>query len=580
MGDFGNYTHDAWYWRYIPHIREVDDYPVDEIPLLANSSGNLNKSTISYQVREINSNDEVQEEKEITPLNYEFRDEADRRWWNFFDEYEYRYPTSTIQKKGWRWYDKGTSAKEKKLILKLDLLIVLFAVISYWAKYVDQANVGNAYVSGMREELEMFGDEYSNALAMYNAGSVVFQVFYMYLFPRVSMHWMFAFGDIVWSSITILCGFIRSSNDLLICRFMTGAAEAGYFMMIHYLLGSWYKPDELGRRGGLYYCGSMLGSLTAGLLQAAIYESMDGLHGRAGWRWAFIIDGVITLPIGFVAFYMVPGTPNKCYSLFLTDDDIRLARKRLKDANIKIPSKKPPPFFNWKLWKKILTSWQIYVLSILDGLFWNSSHNNAGGYVLWLKSTERYSIPHINRLSTIPAALGVVYILAVGFSADVLRSRSKAIFWAEFVNFTGSFVLAVWFVPDGLKWYAFLISYFGITISSVVYGWLNDIMRHDPQERSIVLCWCNLFSNQFSAWVGRITYPTSQAPEFHRGYKFTTIIDVCLMVWVWVTCFFYKRQEKKDAKSNGIILYNSKTGYIPLEVAKWLDEDGKLRPNL
>jgi MFS family permease len=399
----------------------------------------------------------------------------------------------------------------------------------------------------------------------------------MYLFPRVSMHWMFAISDIVWSLITIFTAFIGTASHLYACRFFVGAAEAGYFMMIHYLLGSWYKPDELGRRGGFYYCGQMLGILTAGLLQAAIFESMNGLNGRAGWRWAFIIDGLITLPIGVVAFYMVPGTPEKCTSLFLTDDDIRLARKRLKDANIKTPTRNPPPFFNWKLWKKILTSWQIYSLSILDALFWNHSYTSSNGFAIWLKSLNRYSIPKINRLTTIPPALGVAFILAVCFSADFMRSRSKAIFWAVCVNFTGAVILAIWYVPEGAKWFAFYISYFGITISSVIYGWLNDIMRHDPQERSIVLCFANMFSNQSIAWVSRLTYPTSHGPRFQRGYIYSSAVDGALMIAIWVNYYLYKRQEKKDARGNGIVLFNTKTGDIPADVGRWLNEDGKVK---
>lgn len=31
-----------------------------------------------------------QETKVISEVNYEYRDEKDRKWWKFFDEYEYR----------------------------------------------------------------------------------------------------------------------------------------------------------------------------------------------------------------------------------------------------------------------------------------------------------------------------------------------------------------------------------------------------------------------------------------------------------------------------------------------------------
>ncbi len=73
----------------------------------------------------------------------------------------------------WHWYAADDSPEEKKLIVKLDLLIVPYAVVAYWIKYIDQSNlskskfdqfpsppsnasnnkIDNAYVSGLQEDL-------------------------------------------------------------------------------------------------------------------------------------------------------------------------------------------------------------------------------------------------------------------------------------------------------------------------------------------------------------------------------------------------------------------------------------------
>ena len=40
-----------------------------------------------------------------------------------------------------QWYSDTDTKEERKLIVKLDLLIVPYAVLSYWVKYLDQSNL-------------------------------------------------------------------------------------------------------------------------------------------------------------------------------------------------------------------------------------------------------------------------------------------------------------------------------------------------------------------------------------------------------------------------------------------------------
>ncbi|KKY18785.1 putative major facilitator superfamily transporter [Phaeomoniella chlamydospora] len=46
------------------------------------------------------------------------------------------------------WYPKGTPASEKKLLFKIDWFILTYGCLAYFTKYLDQANLSNAYVSG------------------------------------------------------------------------------------------------------------------------------------------------------------------------------------------------------------------------------------------------------------------------------------------------------------------------------------------------------------------------------------------------------------------------------------------------
>ncbi|KAG2735622.1 hypothetical protein G9P44_001836 [Scheffersomyces stipitis] len=558
-------------WRWIPHYRDIPD--LDEVGLSGFETGSkVGKDGTVIVAHNIEIDNDQDSIDRINLHDFELRDEANRPWWKFFDDFEYRFNSKVRSRQSrFRWGEKNMPFLEKKLLIKLNILITLYSFVGYWVKYLDQANITNAYVSGMREEIGMAQNDYINAQSMYNAGAVIFQVFFMYLLPRVPLHYLIGGSELIWGFITLAHYAVQTPTQLYALRFLVGAAESGYFILWHFCFSNYFLPTELGLVGGFYYCGQMLGYLTSGLIAGQTSATMEGVGGLSGWRWLFIIDAIITIPVALLGFIMIPGTPYNCYSIFLTDDEVRLARSRLKKANISPASPNPPPFFSKKVWKNIIFDWRIYILSVLDYCFWSSNQNTGGGIALWLKADKSYSIPTLNRLTSIPPALGILFILLVNIGADIYKSRVLSISWAYSLNLIGNVILAIWDVPDSAKWFAFMLGYMSITVSSVIYGWMNDIMRHDAQERAIVLLFTNLFSQQFRAWLDRIVFPTVDAPRYHTGYVYASCHTAGTVVMAFVTLWFYKRQEKKDAKKNGILLYDS-TKPIPAEIKRLLDE--------
>lgn len=46
-----------------------------------------------------------------------------------------------------RWYPKDMSPSEKRLVLKLDLMILVYGCLCFFTKYLSQASLTNAYVT-------------------------------------------------------------------------------------------------------------------------------------------------------------------------------------------------------------------------------------------------------------------------------------------------------------------------------------------------------------------------------------------------------------------------------------------------
>jgi ACS family pantothenate transporter-like MFS transporter len=49
-------------------------------------------------------------------------------------------------------------------------------------------------------------------------------------------------------------------------------------------------PHEIALRMSLYNIAQPAGAMVSGAMQGALSTNFEGLHGRSGWRWAFIIN--------------------------------------------------------------------------------------------------------------------------------------------------------------------------------------------------------------------------------------------------------------------------------------------------
>jgi hypothetical protein len=96
--------------------------------------------------------------------------------------------------------------------------------------------------------------------------------------------------------------------------------------------------------------------MISGYLQAAAYTNLSGISDMPGWRWLFIIDGVITIPCAILGFLIFPGVPDSPRPFYLTDNDIDLAKKRLEKAQIRRPSK-----LGLDVFTRTLRRWHIWV---------------------------------------------------------------------------------------------------------------------------------------------------------------------------------------------------------------------------
>jgi MFS family permease len=121
-------------------------------------------------------------------------------------------------------------------------------------------------------------------------------------------------------------------------------------------------PRELGSRVGAFFCASALSGAFSGLLAAGI-SKMDGIGGYAGWRWIFIIEGLITVALGIACFLLLIDSPPLSTG-WLDQDEIRYMRIQqfIKDGGqLKEEQEKTTLKDIWG----VIKNWRLYLLAYI-----------------------------------------------------------------------------------------------------------------------------------------------------------------------------------------------------------------------
>lgn len=83
---------------------------------------------------------------------------------------------------------------------------------------------------------------------------------------------------------------VKTYQQVWAIRFIQGFFEASTFSGTHYLLGCWYKDEELGKRTAVFTSAAQFGTLFSGVMQGGIISTLAGKSGLTGWQWLFVID--------------------------------------------------------------------------------------------------------------------------------------------------------------------------------------------------------------------------------------------------------------------------------------------------
>ncbi|KAL4966652.1 putative MFS pantothenate transporter [Aspergillus stella-maris] len=439
------------------------------------------------------------------------------------------------------WWNKDAEAK---LLFKIDFFILSFCCITYFFNYLDRSNLSNAYVSGMKEELGFEGNQLNVINTVFTVGYILGQIpsnlALTYLPPRV----FFPSMVLLWGCLTMVTAAVHNPQGIMAIRFFLGLAEASTFSGTHYILGSWYTERELGKRSGIFTASGLAGQMFGGFIQTGIHASLDGASGLSGWRWLFIIDGLITLPIAIYGLFLFPDTPTTTRATYLNQSERELAASRLPGAN----AERAP--IDRAFLKRLFGTWYWWgfvILWVIAGETESFSSNTLLQLYMKAHPTIDYSVAQLNNYPTGVPAVGIVSTLFWATLTDVLGGKRWLVgYFIAIIGTVTAVLILTKFDSTPTVFGAYYWAGAVYACQATFFTWCNDAMRsQDARQRSVVIASMNLGNNAVNAWWSIIFYSADLAPRFTRGMW--AMIGCSIALGLWTTAILLKTSRGNQA---------------------------------
>lgn len=455
-------------------------------------------------------------------------------------------PTQTWRSYFWDTFDK--SPEERRFLFKLDAVILSFASFGYFIKNLDQVNINSAFVSGMKEDLGLYGNQLNYMIMFWNIGYVIGEIPSNMLLTKVRPSIWIPACELIWSVLTILLAKCKTAEQIYALRFFIGLAESAFYPGMQYVIGSWYRKDELAKRSCIFHASGSIGQMFSGYLMSAVY-TLNGTNGFQGWQWLFIINTVISVPVAIAGFFFFPDVPEITRAWWLTKDEIELAKKRMQ-----LEGRANRGSYTKAKFRKIFTSWHIYALTLLYIFFNNGTgYGSQPAFSLWLKQ-EGYSITAINSYPTIASAISVVFTYIYAWTSDSLfkGARWPPMVFSGIVNIITNTSLAIWDIPVAWKWFCYIIGMIGGGISGLTFALAHEICSDDNEERALVVATMNEMAYMVQTWLPLIVWQQVDGPQYQKGFITMVFLAVGLIVTSLTIRVLHHRERAKKAQATSL----------------------------
>jgi predicted MFS family arabinose efflux permease len=269
---------------------------------------------------------------------------------------------------------------------------------------------------------------------------------------------------------------------------------------------------------------------------------MDGMRGYSGWRWIFILEGVLTIVVSFFFFFLIPSFPED--AKWLTPDEKTYVKARLQvDQGRSAAERKITLRDVGRVFRDVKV--------VLGGFMYFGMIVPAYGFAFFaptILSTYKYSPIQTQLHSVPPWACAFAFAMIIASVSDLARHRFLLALFPIAVAITGFGILIAVHDNRGLEYAAlFLVAMGAYSAMPVIVCWFNmNLGGH--HRRSVGTAWQVGFGN-IGGIIATYAFLPGDAPYYRTGYSICLAFLCLSLASCCVYAFAVVYQNRKRDRS-------------------------------
>ncbi|KIW91501.1 uncharacterized protein Z519_07467 [Cladophialophora bantiana CBS 173.52] len=452
----------------------------------------------------------------------------------------------------WTWRE------EYAVLRKIDIRIMVFACIMFMSLELDRSNLTQAVTDNFLGDLGMDTNDY-------NWGNTVFKLSFLCaeLPSQLISKWMgpdrwIPTQMILWSIVAGSQFWLSGRASFLACRALLALLQGGFIPDMILYLSYFYKHGELSLRLGFWWTAMSIADIIASFLGAGLLD-LRGHLGYAGWRWLFLIEGLLTFVLGLIAFMLMP--PGPCQTAnwargkkgwFTEREETIMVNRIIREDPSKSTMHNRQPITPKLLWHS-LTDYDLWPLYLIGLTFQTPMTTPTQYLTLSLKQLGFGTIK--TNLLVVPSTVGhIIMMLLFTYLAEVVGQLwifgLLAQLWA--LPFL-SYIYAI-DINSINKWTAFgimtvLLSY--PSTHAIQVGW-NSRNSNSVRSRTVSAAIYNM-ACQSSGIIASNIYRQDDRPRYRRGNR--VLVSLCVLnvgIYAFAKVYYVLRNRNRDKVWNSM----------------------------